>query len=95
MQEIQFKTLQSAYNLDLAQISVCTSEIENFLIRHSLTLVETEHAALAKCFEMNSRDLEYHIHPFQQFAAVPNDLKDRLQHLDPINKISALQWFLT
>ena len=95
MQEMAFKSLLSSYNFDLAQVTVCTQELESLLIKSALNLMTTETSALAKCFDMTARDLEYHIHPFQQFASVPNGDANRLAHLDPINKIAPLQRFLT
>jgi hypothetical protein len=39
------------------------------LVRASITTLNDECTALAKCFTMQVPSVQYHIHPFQQFAA--------------------------
>lgn len=59
-----------------------------------LTL-DNEHLALANCFKLQVPNIQYHVHPFQQFAATFYDNVDPNAHLDISNKLAAVQLFLT
>jgi hypothetical protein len=57
-------------------------------------MIERESRSLASAFEMNGKRLEVLIDVHQQFAATLDD-KDKLNHLDIVNKVGAVQKFLT
>jgi len=44
---------------------------------------------------LNGKQFEYYIHPCQQFASTLDQKVDKRHHLDPINKVSFAQKFLT
>ena len=52
-------------------------------------LIERESRALANAFEINGKRLEILIDVHQQFAATQDD-KDKLNHLDIVNKVGAV-----
>lgn len=56
-----------------AEIHVFSNEIEKFMIRASVKTLDSECNALAKCFTLQVPRIQYHIHPFQQFAATIYD----------------------
>jgi hypothetical protein len=78
----EFSSLKKKVTLDnyfntKAEIHVFSNEIEKFIIRASVKTLDSECSALAKCFTINVPSVQYHIHPFQQFAATFYD------HVDP------------
>ena len=58
-------------------------------------LVERESTALAKVFEINGKRLEVLCGVHQQFAATLDTTEDKRNHLDIVNKVSAVQKLLT
>lgn len=82
-------TLDSYFNTK-AEISVYSNEIEKFLIRASVRTLDSETAALTKCFTLQVPSVQFHIHPFQQFAGTFYDQVDPQFHLDVSNKIGAV-----
>ena len=87
-------TLDSYFNTK-AEISVFSNEIEKFFIKASVLTLDNEHLALANCFKLQVAKIQYHVHPFQQFAATFYDNVDPNSHLDISNKLTAVQLFLT
>lgn len=57
--------------------------------------LDSECAALAKCFTLNVPQVQFYIHPFQQFAATFYDQVDPQMSLDISNKVNAVQVLLT
>jgi hypothetical protein len=57
-------------------------------------MIERETKSLANAFELNGKRLEVLIDVHQQFAATLDD-KDKLNHLDIINKVGPVQKLLT
>ncbi len=78
-----------------AQVVVIQQEIERCLIKASVQTLDSECVALANCLKIQSNEINAYIHPFQQFAVTLYDKIDKNSHLDPINKCSHLQVFLT
>jgi hypothetical protein len=62
------KVTLDSYFSTKAEIAVYSNEIEKFLIRASVRTLDSETAALAKCFTLQVPSVQFHIHPFQQFA---------------------------
>lgn len=87
-------TLDNYFNMK-AEIYVFSNEIEKFMIRASVKTLDAECNALSKCFTMQVPKIQYHIHPFQQFAATFFDHCDPNMHLDVCNKVTAVQALLT
>jgi len=56
-------TLDNYFNTK-AEIHVFSNELEKFLIRASVKTLDSECAALAKCFTIQIPNVQYHIHPF-------------------------------
>lgn len=88
----EFAALKKKVTLDSylstkADIQVFSKEIEKFLICASVKTLDDECTALAKCFTMQVPTIQYHIHPFQQFAATLYDKVDPQMHLDVSNKV--------
>ena len=48
-----------------AEIIVLSKEIERYLVKAAIDVLDGENAALANCFSMNARTIDIHIHPFQ------------------------------
>ena len=88
--QVEHTLLQSA-----AEVSVVEEELDRALLKCSHAAIDREHGALARCFEMCSKEIEFHIHPYQQFASTVFQYMDRKNHLDPITKVSVVQRFLT
>jgi hypothetical protein len=78
-----------------AEITVFGNEIEKYIVQASVQALNDEHAALTKCFTTAVPKLQYHIHPFQQFAATFYDQCDPNAHLDIANKLGPVQELLT
>jgi len=78
-----------------AEVQVLKNEIEKLLIKASIQTLESENAALTKCFSLAVPSIQFHIHPFQQFAATAYDEVDPMLHLDIMNKITFVQAFIT
>lgn len=76
------------------EIDVYQREIQNYMILTAKRMIERESRSLASAFEMNGKRLEVLIDVHQQFAATLDD-KDKLNHLDIVNKVGAVQKFLT
>ena len=96
----EFSSLKKKVTLDnyfntKAEIQVFSNEIEKFIIRASCQTLDDECRALAKCFDLQVPQVQYHIHPFQQFAATFYDKVDPNMHLDISNKMKAVQKLLT
>lgn len=87
-------TLDAYFNMK-AEINVFSNEIEKFMIRASVKTLDSECSSLAKCFTLAEPKIQYHIHPFQQFAATFFDHCDPNMHLDVSNKFAAVQGLLT
>jgi hypothetical protein len=78
-----------------AEVSVLSEEIEINLVKAAIKAVEDDKAALTKCFDMSVKEIEAHIHPFQQFAATCYFQVDPASHLDMVTKMSEVQKFVT
>lgn len=75
---------------------ICTqNELERRLIKAAVKTIDAESVALATCLKNQAREIEAHIHPFQQFAVTLYDKVDPQSHLDPLNKVGQIQSFLT
>ena len=70
-------------------------EIQNYMILKARALIERETTSLAKAFEINGKRLEILIHPMQQFASTFEQVVDKKNHLDIINKVGPVQKMLT
>ena len=66
---MQIQVLVDQVQSSRAEIIVLSSEIERQIVKASIKAVETEAAALANCFLLNAKPIEFHIQPFQQFAS--------------------------
>lgn len=69
--------------------------MHRFLLRTAFRLLDQETNALARAFEINGKQFEFYVHPCQQFASTVHQRVDKWNHLDPINKVSFAQKFLT
>lgn len=78
-----------------AEIIVYSNEIEKLLIKASVKTLDSEHSALTKCFTVQVPSIQYHIHPFQQFAATFFDKVDPNFNTDVSNKVNSIQELLT
>ena len=78
-----------------AETVVLKNEIEKHITRAAIKTLDDESTALAKCFNMTVPKVQYHIHPFQQFAATFFDAVDHDNHLNLENKLTPIQHFLT
>ena len=65
------------------------------MILKAKALIERETTSLAKAFEVNGKRLEILIHPIQQFASTFEQVVDKKNHLDIINKVGPVQKMLT
>jgi hypothetical protein len=87
-------TLDNFYSTK-AEIMVLSNEIEKHITRASVQTLDAEHSALSKCFTLSQPKIQMRIHPFQQFAATMYDKVDVQKHLDMVEKLTAVQDFLT
>ena len=65
----EFKVLNKKVTFDnylttKAEISVYGNEIEKLVINASIKTLDSETAALAKCFTIQVPSIQYYIHPF-------------------------------
>jgi len=74
---------------------IIQQEIERILIQAAIDTLNNESVALANCLKNQAKEIEAYIHPFQQYAVTLYDKVDPQSHLDPINKCSQIQSFLT
>lgn len=58
------KVILDEYFNTKAEISVYQNEIEKLIIKASIRTLDSESAALAKCFTLQVPSVQYHIHPF-------------------------------
>lgn len=70
-------------------------ELERNIIVSAVRTFDSEVQALTGCLKNESKEIDAHIHPFQQFAVTLYDRVDPHSHLDPINKCSHVQTFIT
>jgi len=96
----EFEAMKKKVTLDTwfttkAEIELFSNEIEKFIMQASISALDSECAALTKCFTVAVPTIQMHIHPFQQFAATFFDVVDPQLHLDISNKISCVQVLLT
>ena len=78
-----------------AEIIVIRDEIDRILMIHAIDIIEKEYAALSTAIDSETSNISALIHPFQQFASVCFPTVDKNSHLDMINKVSAVQKWLT
>lgn len=78
-----------------AEIQVLRAEVERFLIVCGIRTLDNETRAITNCLKNESKEVEAHIHPFQQFAVTLYDQVDRNSHLDAVNKCAQIQSFIT
>jgi len=69
-----------------AEIQILSVELERFLITASVRTLDAETCAIANCLRNESKEIDAHIHPFQQFAVTLYDKIDTNSHLDVVNK---------
>ena len=82
------KVALDSYFSTKAEIQVLSNEIERQLTKASIIALDSEQAALSRCFTLAVPKIQMHIHPFQQFAATFYDRVDPNMHLDLANKIN-------
>jgi hypothetical protein len=84
------KVILDRYFNTKAEVLVFSNEIEKLLIMASVKTLDSESTALAKCFATQVPSVQYHIHPFQQFAATFFDKVDPNYNLDVSNKVNSI-----
>ena len=52
-----------------AETVVLKNEIEKHITKAAIRTLNDELTALKRCFTCTEKKIQYHIHPFQQFAA--------------------------
>ena len=87
-------TLDNSFTTS-AETEVLRNEIEMHLCRAAIDTLQGEQRALTKCFQLAVPQVQYHIHPFQQFAGTLFDTVDHAHHLSLENKLGPVQTFLT
>jgi hypothetical protein len=80
---------------DRAEIQILTDEIERSLITSAVRTLDAETQAISGCLKNSSKEIDAHIHPFQQFAVALYDKCDKNSHLDAVNKCAQIQTFIT
>ncbi|CDW83349.1 UNKNOWN [Stylonychia lemnae] len=78
-----------------AETIVLSNEIERQIVKSAISAIDQEASALANCFSMNSKMIDMHIHPFQQFASTCYSVVDQNSHLDMVTKVAEVQKFIT
>ena len=78
-----------------AEITILRVEIERRLITCGVRTLDRETLAIANCLKTGVREIDAHIHPFQQFAVTLYDQVDPNSHLDAVNKCGQVQSFIT
>lgn len=89
------KVTYDSYYSTKAEIMVLSNEIEKLITRASVNAIDAETTALSRCFAISQPKIQFRIHPFQQFAATLYDKVDTQKHLDLVEKLEAVQVFLT
>ena len=95
LKDLQMKALKDTVFACKSEIVVLTREIEKQLVKAAIRVVEDESAALTACFSMTSKQVDMHVHPFQQFASTLYQQIDKLSHLDMVTKVAEIQKFIT
>ena len=96
----EFKQLKKKVAIDTyyglkAAVAVYGNELEKLIIQASIHCLDAESRALEKCFNLQVPSLQFHIHPFQHFAATHFDSVDPNQSQDIINRVGCIQELLT
>lgn len=72
------------------EIEVVSNWILQYMMQTGIDMFQRESSYLAKAFEMSNLQMQAFIHPVQQFASTLDDRIDSRNHLDIINKVSAI-----